>query len=93
MHGGRKLPVLKLALLMSGCALWTTTSLVGGTFTNPIISNGADPWAIYNDGYYYLTVTTGWDIEVRRATRLAGTNGIGAAVPTIALIQIGRAHV
>jgi GH43 family beta-xylosidase len=68
------------------CALWTTASVFGGTFTNPIISNGADPWAIYKDGYYYLTDTTGWDIEVRRSTRLAGTTGIGAAAPTIALI-------
>ena len=84
--GWPRLRVAKLASLLLSCALWTTASVFGGTFTNPIISDGADPWAIYKDGYYYLTVTTGWDIEVRRATRLAGTNGIGAAVPTIALI-------
>ena len=29
------------------------------TFTNPIIGNGADPWVVYQAGYYYLTYTTG----------------------------------
>ena len=70
-----------LRLLLACGALCAPISLLGATFTNPIISDGADPWAIYKDGYYYLTDTTGWDIQVRRATRLAGTNGIGAASP------------
>jgi GH43 family beta-xylosidase len=48
-----------------------------GTFTNPIITNGADPWVTYLNGYYYFTDTTGFNVEVRTATRLAGTNGIG----------------
>ncbi len=61
------------------CALCLTSALPAATFTNPIISNGADPWIAYKDGYYYLTSTTGWNVSVRRATRLAGTNGIGAA--------------
>ncbi|MDR7380543.1 glycoside hydrolase family 43 protein [Promicromonospora iranensis] len=41
--------------------------------TNPIRSNGADPWLEYWDGYYYLSTTT-WDSTVimRRATTLAG---------------------
>ncbi len=54
-------------------------SASASTFTNAIISSGADPWPMFLNGYYYLTVTTGNDIEVRTATRLAGTNGIGAA--------------
>ena len=29
------------------------------TFTNPLLPNGADPWAIYHDGYYYFTATRG----------------------------------
>ncbi len=60
--------------------------LFGGTFTNPIISNGADPWVTYKDGYYYLTATTGYDVKVRYATRLAGANGIGAAAPIASFI-------
>jgi GH43 family beta-xylosidase len=71
----------RLGLLLVGCALCAPILVFGGTFTNPIISNGADPWAIYHDGYYYLTVTTGTDIKVRRATRLTGTSGIGAVSP------------
>src|ERR1035438_3836268 len=77
----RKLAVARLALLLLSCTHWMTVSGFGGTFTNPIISDGQDPWTIFKDGYYYLTDTTGLDVEVRRATRLAGTNGIGAATP------------
>ncbi|MBT1711778.1 glycoside hydrolase family 43 protein [Fulvivirgaceae bacterium PWU5] len=29
------------------------------TFTNPILPSGADPWAIYHEGYYYYTHTLG----------------------------------
>jgi GH43 family beta-xylosidase len=53
------------------------------TFTNPIIGDGADPWIVYREGYYYFTFTTGSNVQVRRATRLAGTNGIGKA-PVVA---------
>lgn len=27
------------------------------TFTNPLLPDGPDPWAIYHDGYYYFTTT------------------------------------
>jgi GH43 family beta-xylosidase len=70
-----------ILLWFYGCALCAATSSLGGTFTNPIISEGADPWAVFKDGYYYLTDTTGGDVKVRQATRLAGTNGIGTASP------------
>ncbi|MCH7229256.1 family 43 glycosylhydrolase [Glycomyces sp. L485] len=45
----------------------------GGTLTNPIRSNGADPWIEYWDGYYYLSTTT-WDstVVMRRSTTLEG---------------------
>jgi GH43 family beta-xylosidase len=60
------------------CVLGLAAGARAGTFTNPIISDGADPWALYLNGYYYLTDTTGLDVKVRTATRLAGTNGIGS---------------
>jgi GH43 family beta-xylosidase len=47
-----------------------------GTFTNPVVSTGADPWVTFQNGYYYFTKTTGGDVKVRRTTRLAGTNGL-----------------
>ncbi len=44
-----------------------------GTFSNPIKTNGPDPWLQYHDGYYYLATTT-WNstITMRRSTTLAG---------------------
>jgi GH43 family beta-xylosidase len=84
MSDQRKLAFERLVLLLSFCILWIRAPLFGGTFTNPIISDGADPWVVHKDGYYYLTVTTGWDIYVRKATRLAGTNGIG----TVSMVKV-----
>jgi GH43 family beta-xylosidase len=77
--GERKLRRGKLAVLWAFWVLWTAASAFGVTFTNPIISDGADPWVVFKDGYYYLTDTTGGSIYVRSATKLTGTNGIGAA--------------
>ena len=34
------------------------------TFTNPLLSSGADPWCIYKDGYYYYTHTTATNITL-----------------------------
>ncbi len=53
---------------------WTVTSGGGGnTFTNPIKTQGPDPWLTYYNGFYYLATTT-WNrtITMRRATTLRG---------------------
>jgi GH43 family beta-xylosidase len=43
-----------------------------GTFRNPLKpGEGADPWMTYYDGWYYLATTTGGDVRLRRAHRLA----------------------
>ncbi|WP_454851352.1 family 43 glycosylhydrolase [Promicromonospora soli] len=44
-----------------------------GALSNPLRSNGADPWIQYWDGNYYLSTTT-WDSTVimRRSPTLAG---------------------
>ena len=76
--GALRLPRATAAWLIC-CALLLTMPSPAGTFTNAIISDGADPWAVFSNGYYYLTDTTGSNVKVRTATRLAGTNGIGAA--------------
>ena len=34
------------------------------TFKNPILNSGADPWALYSNGEYYLTMTTGSDVTL-----------------------------
>jgi GH43 family beta-xylosidase len=84
-----KCPKLALAvlalLLLSGLCM--PASLFGGTFANPIITDGADPWVNFKDGYYYLADTTGWDVYVRKAARLAGTNGIGT-VPMVSMLSV-----
>lgn len=55
-----------------------TGAAQSGTYTNPIITNGADPWITFQNGYYYFTDTTGGNVQVRTTTRIANTNGIGA---------------
>jgi GH43 family beta-xylosidase len=49
------------------------TSPGGRTFTNPLKTQGPDPWLTHYNGYYYLATTT-WNrtITMRRATTLAG---------------------
>jgi GH43 family beta-xylosidase len=37
------------------------------TFFNPLIPDGADPWMVFHDGYYFLTRTTSRYVAVRRA--------------------------
>ncbi|KAF8659840.1 hypothetical protein AX16_001725 [Volvariella volvacea WC 439] len=47
--------------------------LLVNTFTNPIKeSNGSDPFIVYHEGYYYLTTTTWTNIQITRATSIAG---------------------
>ena len=42
------------------------------TFTNPLLPSGADPWAIYKDGYYYYTHTVGNRIVLWQTKTIAG---------------------
>jgi len=41
-------------------------------FTNPIVTSrdAADPWMIYQDGYYYFTFTAGDHIEVWKSSTI-----------------------
>ncbi|KAF8749160.1 Glycosyl hydrolases family 43 [Rhizoctonia solani] len=42
-------------------------------FTNPIkAKDGSDPYIVYSNGYYYLTTTTWSNIQITRATSMAG---------------------
>ena len=40
------------------------------TFTNPILSSGADPWVTWKDGYYYYTNTVGNRIILYKTEKL-----------------------
>lgn len=41
------------------------------TFRNPLLSQGADPWCIYKNGYYYYTNTTGNNITIWKTGSIA----------------------
>src|SRR5437762_1773758 len=43
-----------------------------GTFTNPLIADGADPWVIYKDGNYFYTQTTGGEVTIRKSATITG---------------------
>lgn len=60
--------------------LFTLISLVFA-FKNPIKTpNGSDPQMVYWDGYYYLTSTTWSNIQITRATTIAGLKTARAQV-------------
>jgi len=42
-----------------------------GTFTNPILPSGPDPWVTFRDGYYYYMHTTGRNLTVWKTRSLA----------------------
>lgn len=57
---------LPFFMLLSGYALSAQQ-----TFTNPLLPAGADPWCIYENGYYYYTNTTGRNITLWKTKNIA----------------------
>lgn len=51
-------------LLLAGCKS-------AQTFTNPLLPQGADPWCIYKDGYYYYTNSTQDNITLWKTKSIA----------------------
>lgn len=41
------------------------------TFTNPLLTSGADPWVEQKDDWYYFTHTTGRDLRLYRTKKLS----------------------
>lgn len=41
------------------------------TFTNPLLKDGADPWTIFRDGYYYYIHTEREKLSIRKTKDLA----------------------
>ena len=50
-------------LALIACAVSAQTA---STFTNPLLPSGADPWVIYDGGFYYYTNTTANNITLWR---------------------------
>src|SRR5262245_54487175 len=61
------------------CLFLASKTFGADTYTNPIIADGADPWVIQKDGFYYYTHTTGIDVRIRKASQITGTNGLPSA--------------
>jgi GH43 family beta-xylosidase len=60
------------------------------TFTNPLLSSGADPWSIYKDGYYYYTHTLGNKLAIWKTKNLAKLKS--AKVDTVFIPPIGTPY-
>lgn len=61
-------------LICLGVLLAWQTSLFAqnaGTFANPLLPAGADPWCLYKDGFYYYTHTTGRNITLWKTRSIA----------------------
>jgi GH43 family beta-xylosidase len=56
------------------CAALFTLSLVSaqtGTFTNPLLPSGPDPFVIFHDGFYYYMNTTGKNLTIWKTRRMS----------------------
>lgn len=56
-----------VATLLLGASLFASAQI-----SNPIIPNGADPWIERDGNTYYLLVTTGRNVQIRKSDTLAG---------------------
>jgi GH43 family beta-xylosidase len=56
--------------------LLVTLSAFGQTtFHNPLLSSGPDPWIARDRDFYYMTVSTGTNLVIRKSLSLAGLSG------------------
>ena len=65
----RKFQLLLFAGLLIG--FFSCSSQKNSTFTNPLLTAGADPWSIYKDGYYYYTHTLSNRLAIWRTKNIA----------------------
>ncbi len=61
----------KILIQIAFIFLTGTLNAQDSTFTNPLLPSGADPWAIYNNGYYYYTNTTQDNITIWKTKNIA----------------------
>jgi len=65
------LNIIICSIMLCSCKESKTIAQEQKTFTNPLLSSGADPWCIYKDGYYYYTNSTGWNITIWKTNSIA----------------------
>ncbi len=62
--------------LVSNIQTKLTQSANVSTFYNVIVQDGADPWMYrHTDGWYYLTRTTGGNVQIWRSLSLTSIDG------------------
>jgi len=64
-NGKVKYFFIALLYLITGC------TVKQATFTNPLLPQGADPWCIFKNGYYYYTHTTQSNITIWKTRSIA----------------------
>ncbi|TVT38365.1 family 43 glycosylhydrolase [Hymenobacter setariae] len=68
-------PVLLAVLLGSSAAggpgPGPGPAAAGPTFTNPLLPSGPDPWVVQKDGFYYVMVTTGNSLVIRKTAKMS----------------------
>jgi GH43 family beta-xylosidase len=70
-HSLRRFAIVAVALFAFAAPGAAPPTAPPATFRNPIKLRGADPWLQYVDGYYHLATTSGRDVRLRRAKRMA----------------------
>lgn len=63
--------VLFAALVITGCGAGTDTGGEVSDFTSIIDNDGADPWILQTESYFYYTKTTGNNLTLWRAENLS----------------------
>ncbi len=57
-----------------------TPPVTATTFTNPLLSSGADPWVTQKDGFYYYMHTTGINLTLWKTAKMSE---LGSAVSKV----------
>src|SRR5215469_9445305 len=72
-----KSSLLLILLVITSLFSWSQPSSTapaeskGGTFTNPLLPTGPDPWVIVKDGYYYYMNTVGTNLTIWKTRSIA----------------------
>ncbi len=67
----KKIKLFTLIFFIGTCFCVDIFSQQVKTFTNPLLSSGADPWCMYKDGFYYYMHTTGRNLTLWKTKNIA----------------------
>ena len=64
-----------VAMLVCTSALGQAGAAPLGTFTNPLLPSGPDPWVTYRDGFFYYMNSTGQDLTIWKTRDITDLRG------------------